>query len=231
MLEELKRQVYDANIELNKRGVVLYTFGNVSGISRERGLVVIKPSGVSYDSMHPVDMVVVDLQTGKVVEGNYRPSSDTPTHLEIYRAFPKVGGVAHTHSMYATIFAQAGRFIPALGTTHADYFHGEVLCTERLSETEVQNNYELNTGKAIVRAYHNGGISPYENPAILAIGHGPFTFGKDPAEAVYHSVVLEDVAKMAWHTLQLNSVSQLDSYVLDKHYYRKHGEKAYYGQK
>lgn len=231
MLEELKKQVYEANVELNNRGVVLYTFGNVSGISREKGLVVIKPSGVDYATMRPKDMVVIDLQTGTVVEGSFRPSSDTPTHLEIYRAFPEVNGVAHTHSIFATVFAQAGKAIPALGTTHADYFHGDILCTERLSEAEVQDDYELNTGKALVRAYQKGGVSPIEVPAILAIGHGPFTFGKDPAEAVYHSVVLEDVAKMAWHTLQLNPTSQLDAYVLDKHYFRKHGEHAYYGQK
>ena len=231
MLEELKKQVYEANVELNNRGVVLYTFGNVSGISREKGLVVIKPSGVDYAVMRAEDMVVVDLQTGEVVEGKYRPSSDTPTHLEIYRAFSEVNGVAHTHSIYATIFAQAGKAIPALGTTHADYFHGDIICTERLSEPEVLDDYEHNTGKALVRAYMKNGVSPIDVPAVLAIGHGPFTFGKNAAEAVYHAVVLEDVAKMAWHTLQFNNKAQLDTYVLDKHYYRKHGKNAYYGQK
>ena len=231
MLEELKKQVYEANIELNNRGVVLYTFGNVSGISREDGLVVIKPSGVDYDQMRAENMVVVDLQTGAVVEGRFRPSSDTPTHLEIYRAFSEVNGVAHTHSIYATIFAQAGKAIPALGTTHADYFHGDILCTERLSEAEVLDDYEHNTGKALVRAYMKKGVSPIDVPAVLAIGHGPFTFGKNAAEAVYHAVVLEQVAMMAWHTMQFKTGCQLDDYVLDKHYFRKHGANAYYGQK
>lgn len=231
MLEELKKQVYEANIELNNRGVVLYTFGNVSGISREDGLVVIKPSGVDYAQLRAEDMVVVDLQTGEVVEGKYRPSSGTPTHLEIYRSFSEVNGVAHTHSIYATVFAQAGLGIPALGTTHADYFHGEIPCTDRLTEKEVLTDYELNTGKAIVRVFNEAEESPAEIPAVLAIGHGPFTFGKDAAEAVYHSVVLEQVAMMAWHTLQFKTGCQLDDYVLDKHYSRKHGANAYYGQK
>ena len=225
MLETLRKQVYEANMELPARGLVTYTWGNVSGIDRATGLVVIKPSGVPYEELTPANLVIVNLENGATVEGNLRPSSDVDTHLELYRQLPKLGGVVHTHSTWATIFAQAGKTIPALGTTHADYFYGPVPCTRPLTEQEVSENYELNTGKVICE-----NVKEFV-PAILVAGHGPFTWGKDAAEAVYHAVVLEAVARMAFHTLQLNPEAALPEYVLDKHFARKHGPHAYYGQK
>ena len=230
MLESLKEEVCRANLELPRRGVVLYTWGNVSGIDREKGLVVIKPSGVSYDDMAPSDMVVVDLE-GRVVEGHLRPSSDTPTHLYLYRAFPQIGGVVHTHSTHAVVFAQAGQDIPALGTTHADYFYGPVPVSRSLTEEEVKEAYEENTGKVIAETFAQRQLDPAAVPGILVRNHGPFTWGKTPAEAVYHSVVLEEIAEMAWKTLLLNPAASLDAFVLEKHYQRKHGPHAYYGQK
>ncbi len=231
MLEQLKQEVFAANIELNKRGVVLYTWGNASGIDREKGLVVIKPSGVPYEAMTADDMVVVDLYTGEVVEGHYRPSSDTPTHLEVYRNFKEISGCTHTHSVNAVCFAQAGMDIPALGTTHADYFYGDIPCTRMLSEEEVFNDYELNTGKVICETFKNNNLSPILIPGVVVMNHGPFTFGKDVAESVHNAVVLETIAEMAMKTLQLNPSAALSQYVLNKHYERKHGKNAYYGQK
>lgn len=231
MLKELKKQVCDANLELVRRGVVIYTWGNVSGIDREEGIVVIKPSGVSYDEMKPNDMVVVDLKTGETVEGHYKPSSDTPTHLELYRAFPQIGGITHTHSINAVAFAQAGLDIPALGTTHADYFYGPVPCTRELTKDEVDDAYELNTGKVIVECILDRGINPMEVPGIVVKNHGPFSWGKDAAASVYHAVVMETVAEMNLKTMLLNPNAEMQQYILDKHYLRKHGEKAYYGQR
>lgn len=230
MLEALKETVCEANLELSRRGVVLYTWGNVSGIDRARGLVVIKPSGVPYQGMQPSDMVVVDLE-GRIVEGTLRPSSDTPTHLELYKAFPEIGGVVHTHSTHAVVFAQAGMEIPPLGTTHADYFYGAVPVSRSLTRDEVQEAYEKNTGRVIVETVKEMGREPLAVPGVLVRNHGPFTWGKDPAEAVYHSVVLEEIAEMAWKTLQINPSAALPPYILEKHYQRKHGPKAYYGQK
>lgn len=230
MLEALKETVCEANLELSRRGVVLYTWGNVSGIDRARGLVVIKPSGVPYQGMQPSDMVVVDLE-GHIVEGTLRPSSDTPTHLELYKAFPEIGGVVHTHSTHAVVFAQAGMEIPPLGTTHADYFYGAVPVSRSLTRDEVQEAYEKNTGRVIVETVKETEREPLAVPGVLVRNHGPFTWGKDPAEAVYHSVVLEEIAEMAWKTLQINSAAALPPYILEKHYQRKHGPKAYYGQK
>lgn len=230
MLEALKETVCEANLELSRRGVVLYTWGNVSGIDRARGLVVIKPSGVPYQGMQPSDMVVVDLE-GRIVEGTLRPSSDTPTHLELYKAFPEIGGVVHTHSTHAVVFAQAGMEIPPLGTTHADYFYGAVPVSRSLTRDEVQEAYEKNTGRVIVETVKEMGREPLAVPGVLVRNHGPFTWGKDPEEAVYHSVVLEEIAEMAWKTLQLNPAAALPPYILEKHYQRKHGPCAYYGQK
>lgn len=230
MLEALKETVCEANLELFRRGVVLYTWGNVSGIDRERGLVVIKPSGVPYQGMRPSDMVVVDLE-GRIVEGTLRPSSDTPTHLELYKAFPEIGGVVHTHSTHAVVFAQAGMDLPALGTTHADYFYGAVPVSRSLTRDEVQEAYEKNTGRVIVETVQETGREALDVPGVLVRNHGPFTWGKDPEEAVYHSVVLEEIAEMAWKTLQINPAAALPPYILEKHYQRKHGPQAYYGQK
>lgn len=230
MLEALKETVCEANLELSRRGVVLYTWGNVSGIDRARGLVVIKPSGVPYQGMQPSDMVVVDLE-GCIVEGTLNPSSDTPTHLELYKAFPEIGGVVHTHSTHAVVFAQAGMEIPPLGTTHADYFYGAVPVSRSLTRDEVQEAYEKNTGRVIVETVKETGKPPLAVPGVLVRNHGPFTWGKDPEEAVYHSVVLEEVAEMAWKTLQMNPSAALPPYILEKHYQRKHGPRAYYGQK
>ena len=231
MLEELKKQVCDANLELVRRGVVIYTWGNVSGIDREKGLVVIKPSGVDYAGMTPDDMVVVELSTGKTAEGKWKPSSDTATHLELYRRFEKIGGITHTHSVNAVSFAQAGTDIPALGTTHADYFWGAVPCTRELSEKEVKDAYEVNTGKVIIETVENRGYDPMAVPGIIVKNHGPFTWGKNAAESVYNAVVLETVADMAFKSLMLNRESGIKQYVLDKHYERKHGANAYYGQR
>lgn len=230
MIERLKQEVCEANLELHRRGVVIYTWGNVSGIDRESGNMVIKPSGVPYEHMTADDMVVVNVKSGEVIEGSWKPSSDTDTHLELYRAFRKIGGITHTHSVNAVAFAQAGMPLPALGTTHADYFYGDVPCTRTLTEQEVNEAYELNTGKVIVETLNSLDTDIMAIPAILVKNHGPFTWGKTAAESVYHSVVLETVAQMAMKTLQLNPHSDLAGYVLDKHYFRKHGDKAYYGQ-
>ncbi len=231
MLEALKKQVWNANLELVRRGVVIYTWGNVSGIDRSAGLVVIKPSGVSYDAMQPDDMVVVELETGARVDGKWNPSSDTQTHLELYRAFSSLGGITHTHSVHAIAFAQAGRDIPALGTTHADYFYGDIPCTRSLTQEEVQTAYELNTGKVIAETLRERSIDPLAVPGIVVRNHGPFTWGADADASVYHAVVLETVAEMALKTLLLNPEAVLPQFVLDKHYFRKHGPNAYYGQK
>lgn len=229
MLEKLKLQVFEANLELPRKGLVVYTWGNVSGIDRERGLVVIKPSGVEYDALKVEDMVVVDLE-GNIVEGKLKPSSDTPTHLELYKAFKEIGGVVHTHSAMAVSFAQAGKGIQAMGTTHADYFYGEVPCTRAMTEAEIKGAYEKETGKVIVETFEE--INPLFMPAVLVREHGPFTWGKTPEEAVYHSVVLEEVSKMAFHTILLNGGqgNKMQQDLLDKHFLRKHGKDAYYGQ-
>ena len=231
MLEQMKKDVCAANLELAARGVVIYTWGNVSGIDREKGLVVIKPSGVDYEGMKPEDMVVVDLMTGKTVEGKWNPSSDTKTHLELYRRYPAIGGITHTHSVNAVAFAQAGMDIPALGTTHADYFYGAVPCTRSLTQAEVEADYEGNTGVVIAETLDSRGIDPMSVPGIVVKNHGPFTWGKDPAQSVYHAVVLDTVAEMTLKTLQLNPQAEMPQYILDKHYMRKHGPNAYYGQK
>ena len=230
MLEQLKQEVCEANLELHKRGIVIYTWGNVSGIDRASGNMVIKPSGVAYEQMTAEDMVVVNVQTGEVVEGKWKPSSDTATHLELYRAFPQIGGITHTHSVNAVAFAQAGLPVPALGTTHADYFYGNIPCTRELTEQEVKEAYEANTGKVIVETLNQMDTDIMAIPAILVKNHGPFTWGKNAAESVYHAVVLETIAEMAIKTMQLNPKSELKQYVLDKHYFRKHGVWAYYGQ-
>lgn len=230
-LKRLKREVYQANIELVNKGLVVHTWGNVSGIDRVQNLVVIKPSGVNYDVMTPDDMVVVDLLSGNVVEGQLRPSSDTPTHLELYRAYEQIGGVTHTHSKCAVAFAQAGRAIPALGTTHADYFYGDILCSRSLTEAEVNSGYEMNTGKVIVETLDNAETRVTSMPGVLVRNHGPFSWGKNPAESVFHAVVMEVVADMALKTLSLDVDSIFPDYILEKHYQRKHGKNAYYGQK
>jgi L-ribulose-5-phosphate 4-epimerase len=234
MLEELKARVYEANLELKRSGLVILTWGNVSGIDRESGLVAIKPSGVSYDDMRPEQMVVVDLE-GKVVEGELKPSSDTPTHLVLYREFEGIGGVAHTHSTHATAWAQACRPLPCYGTTHADNFHGEIPVTKRLTKKQLQGDYELGTGLAIVRALER--LEPLHMPACLVASHGPFTWGASPEAAVENSIVLEQVAEMAWVSERLrviygNSLLRpIGRELLDKHFLRKHGKSAYYGQK
>ncbi|WP_294802613.1 L-ribulose-5-phosphate 4-epimerase [uncultured Gemmiger sp.] len=231
MLEELKKQVYDANMQLPRRGLVTYTWGNVSGIDREKGLFVIKPSGVEYDDLTPEKMVVMDLD-GNRVEGTLNPSSDTKTHLELYKAFPEIGGVVHTHSTYAVAFAQARRDLPALGTTHADYFYGAVPCTRVLTAEEIDEDYEKNTGKVIVETFAQRGLNPVYLPGVLCACHGPFTWGKDAAQAVYHAVVLEETAKMAQLTFSLDPNAQsAPQHILDKHFSRKHGPNAYYGQR
>lgn len=231
MLEALKEKVCKNNIELVKKGIVFHTWGNVSEIDRSSGLVVIKPSGVSYDVMQPSDMVIVDLESGKTVEGKWQPSTDTNTHLEIYKAFSEVGGVVHTHSVNAVAFAQAGMDIPALGTTHADYFYGPIPCTRELAEYEVENDYELNTGKVITECFRERKIDPMSIPGVIVKNHGPFSWGSDSEKAVFHALVMEKVAEMAYKTINLNPLSDMKSYVLDKHYSRKHGANAYYGQK
>lgn len=231
MLEELKEKVLVANLELDKRKLVTYTWGNVSGIDREKSLIVIKPSGVSYDNMKASDMVVVDLD-GKVVEGNYRPSSDTATHIELYKKYENIGGVVHTHSTFATSWAQACIDIPAFGTTHADYFYGDIPCSRKLTREEIESNYEVETGKLIIETIEGRNIKVLEVPGIIIASHGPFTWGKTPDEAVHNAVVLEEVAKMAYYTTEINpKVRQADKFLQDKHYLRKHGANAYYGQK
>ena len=230
MLEELKNQVCRANLELVARGVVIYTWGNVSGISDDRKFMVIKPSGVSYDEMSPDDMVVVDVNSGQRVEGKWNPSSDTKTHLELYRKYSSIKGIVHTHSVNAVAFAQAGISISALGTTHADYFYGNIPCTRELSQSEVMDDYETNTGKVIIETIENLNYDPMAIPGIIVKNHGPFAWGKNPSNSVYNAVVLEKVAEMALKTLILNPKADIKSYVLDKHYMRKHGPNAYYGQ-
>ena len=231
MLEELKKQVCEANLELVARGVVIYTWGNVSGIDRDKGFVIIKPSGVAYDNMTPDDMVVVDLKTGEPVDGKWKPSSDTATHLELYRRFSAIAGIVHTHSVNAVAFAQAGIPIPALGTTHADYFYGNIPCTRELTEEEVNTAYELNTGKVIIETIDGLHLDPMAVPGIVVKNHGPFAWGISPANAVYNAVVMEKIAEMDIKTLALNPKASMQQYVLDKHYMRKHGPNAYYGQK
>jgi len=228
MLEQLKKEVTAANLELVKQNLVIYTWGNVSGIDRKQNLIVIKPSGVAYDELTPEKMVVLDLD-GSVVQGELAPSSDTPTHLELYRRFPKIGGICHTHSLWATIWAQAARPIPCRGTTHADYFYGEIPCTRSLTKAEVAEDYEKNTGVVIAKQFND--INYEEIPAVLVAEHGPFSWGKDAKEAVHNSVVLERLAQMAYYTRQLAGDKVINQYVLDKHYLRKHGPDAYYGQK
>ncbi|HIS49238.1 MAG TPA: L-ribulose-5-phosphate 4-epimerase [Candidatus Gallacutalibacter pullistercoris] len=230
MLEALKEQVWKANLQLPAHGLVVFTWGNVSGIDRESGLFVIKPSGVEYDKLRPEDMVVMDLN-GNKVEGELNPSSDTPTHLELYRNFSEIGGIVHTHSRWATIWAQSGRDIPAYGTTHGDYFYGAVPCTRAMTPDEIHGEYELETGKVIVETFQDK--KPSDIPAVLVKSHGPFTWGKDCFEAVHNSVVLEELAMMAWHTENTFGVQMqpMQQELLDKHFLRKHGANAYYGQK
>jgi len=231
MLEALKKAVWEANMDLPKYGLVTFTWGNVSGIDRESGYAVIKPSGVPYDELKAEQMVVVDLE-GNVVEGDMRPSSDTPTHVLLYKAFPGIGGIVHTHSPWATSWAQAGRGIPALGTTHGDYFYGEVPCTRPMTEAEIKGAYELETGNVIVETFTANNIDPNQVPSVLVNSHAPFCWGKDPHNAVHNAVVLEECAKMALHTYQLNpNIGPMDQHLLDRHYLRKHGANAYYGQK
>ncbi len=231
MLKELRQAVYEANMELPRRGLVTYTWGNVSGIDRERGLVIIKPSGVEYDALTPEQLVVLNLQ-GEVVEGKLNPSSDTKTHLELYKAFPALGGIVHTHSPYAVGWAQAGEDIPAYGTTHADYFYGPIPCARHLSQTELDEDYEKNTGKVIVETFRERGVDPVHVPGVICFSHGPFTWGKSPAQAVYHAVVLEEVARMALLTRMVRpDAAPAPQHVLDKHFMRKHGPNAYYGQR
>lgn len=228
MLEALKQQVYEANMELPRRGLITYTWGNVSGIDRESGYFVIKPSGVDYDKLRPEDMVVMDLE-GNQIEGDYRPSSDTPTHIELYKAFPEIGGVVHTHSPWATSWAQAGRSIPCYGTTHADYFYGTIPCARSLTPEEIEGAYEKNTGLVIVETFEN--LNPTYVPGVLCVNHGPFTWGKDAMEAVHNAVVLEEVAKMAYQTESINpNAEAAPDCIKEKHFMRKHGANAYYGQ-
>ena len=230
MLEQLKREVLEANLLLPKHGLVTFTWGNVSGIDRERGLFVIKPSGVEYDSLTPDDMVVMDLE-GHKVEGELNPSSDTKTHLVLYNAFPEIGGIVHTHSPHAVAWAQAGRAIPAYGTTHADYFYGPIPCARHLTQEELEEDYEKNTGNVIVDTFRAQKLDPMAIPAVICRSHGPFTWGKDAAQAVYHAAVLEEVAKMAILTRQVDPGAEpAPQMILDKHYLRKHGPNAYYGQ-
>jgi len=229
LLESLRHEVLEANLELQRRNLVVYTFGNVSGISREKGLVVIKPSGVPYDAMRAEDLVVTDLD-GNVVEGSLRPSSDLATHLVLYRAYPQLGGVVHTHSTYATAWAQAGREIPCYGTTHADYFGGAIPITPPLSDEEIRDAYERNTGEVIVRRFAN--LDPLKAPGVLVVGHGPFCWGKSAHDAAHMAVIMEELARMAYLSVSLTpNLSPLSSVLHDKHFLRKHGPGAYYGQK
>lgn len=229
MLEQLKEQVFQSNLLLPKYGLVTFTWGNVSGIERARGLVVIKPSGVSYEEMKAEDMVVVEMETGKVVEGKLKPSSDTPTHIELYKAFSNIGGIVHTHSRWATSFAQAGRGIVALGTTHGDYFYGEIPCTRKMTKDEIEGEYEKETGLVIKETFQ--GKDPNAIPAVLIHSHGPFAWGANPMDAVHNAVVLEEIAFMNFHTLMLEpTIPAMQQELLDKHYLRKHGANAYYGQ-
>jgi L-ribulose-5-phosphate 4-epimerase len=230
MLEELKKQVCDANLKLVSAGLVIQTWGNASAVDRERGVIVIKPSGVPYDGMKPAHMVVVSLSTGQVVSGRLKPSSDTATHLELYRAFPSVGGIVHTHSLYATAWAQACRKLPAFGTTQADYWYGEVPCTRAMTPAEIKNDYEKNTGAVIIETFRK--LDPLQHPAVLVASHGPFTWGRDVAAAVDNAEILEFAARLASETLRVNPRTKpMPSALLDKHFLRKHGPQAYYGQK
>ena len=229
MLEDLKKQVYEANMLLPKYGLVIFTWGNVSGIDREKNLMVIKPSGVDYDVMKPEDMVVVDIATGEKVEGNLKPSSDTDTHLVLYRNFPNIGGIVHTHSQWAVSFAQAGKGIPAMGTTQGDYFYGEIPCTRKMTPEEINGSYELETGNVILETFKD--LNPDYVPGVLVHSHGPFSWGKDPFDAVHKSVVMEQVAFMDFHALMLNpEAGSMQQELLDRHFLRKHGPNAYYGQ-
>jgi len=228
MLEKLKEEVLQANLDLVNHGLVVFTWGNASGIDREKDLVVIKPSGVAYDKMKPKDMVVLNLY-GQVVEGELKPSSDAATHLVLYRQFQNIGGVVHTHSEWATSWAQAGRGIPAIGTTHADYFYGEIPCTRKMTKEEIEGEYELETGRVIVERFKD--LNPAQIPGVLVNNHGPFSWGTDAANAVHNAVVMEEVAKMTFRSMQLNPETKMDQELLDKHFLRKHGKDAYYGQK
>ena len=230
MLEQLKKEVFEANLDLVKHNLVVFTWGNVSAIDETGKYVVIKPSGIDYDTMQAEDMVVLDLESGQKVEGKLNPSSDTPTHLALYRAFPTIGGVVHTHSKWATIFAQLNQPLPPLGTTHADYFYGEIPCTRKLTETEIKGEYEAETGTVIIEAF--AGIDPLMIPAALVASHGPFIWGKDVKDAVHNAVVLEEIAFMAWHCMSMQGdIPHMQQTLLDKHFLRKHGKDAYYGQK
>ena len=232
MYTELKQRVFSANMLLPKYDLVKFTWGNVSEVDREKGVVAIKPSGVEYDTMTSDDIVVVDLYTGRTVEGRYKPSSDTATHLEIYRSFPQVGGIVHTHSRWATIFAQMKQDVPTLGTTHGDYFYGSIPATRDMTKAEIEGEYELNTGKVIVETFAERKINPVDVPGVLVASHGPFSWGKDADNAVHNAVVLEEVAFMAWHTMQLaQGIGPMSRDLLYKHYLRKHVAIAYYGQK
>lgn len=232
MLEELKKLVCKANLELPKYGLVTFTWGNVSGVDREQGLMVIKPSGVEYDNMTHEDMVVVSLTTGEKVEGKWRPSSDTATHVALYNAFPNLGGIVHTHSRWATSWAQAGKGIPAYGTTHGDYFYGEIPCTRKMTPEEITGCYEHETGNVIIETFKTRNIDAEQVPAVLVNSHGPFVWGKDPMNAVHNAVVLEELAFMAFHTEMMNPwIASMQQELLDKHYLRKHGKNAYYGQR
>lgn len=227
MLDKLKNIVFKANLDLVSNGLVIHTWGNVSGRDKENGLIVIKPSGVSYDLMRSEDMVVID-QMGKIVEGKFKPSTDAPTHLLLYRAYESLGGIVHTHSSYATSWAQAGRSIPPFGTTHADHFYGEVPCTRLLTQEETENDYEINTGKIIIEKL--GDTDPLTVPSVLVNGHGPFCWGSDAENAVYNAIALEEIAKIAFHTVLLGKTEPMSKFLLDKHFKRKHGNNAYYGQ-
>jgi L-ribulose-5-phosphate 4-epimerase len=230
MYKKLKEEVLKANLLLPKYGLVVFTWGNVSAIDREKGIIAIKPSGVEYDDMQADDIVIVDLHTGEVLDGKLKPSSDTPTHLELYRKFPNIGGIVHTHSRWATIFAQAKHSIKAYGTTHADYFYGAIPCTRLLSEAEVKGEYELNTGKVIVETFKN--TDPDFVPGVVVASHGPFAWGKSALDAVHNAVVMEEVAMMSWHAkIENPELESMDQNLLDKHFLRKHGKNAYYGQK
>ena len=230
MYKKLKEEVLKANLLLPKYGLVVFTWGNVSAIDREKGIIAIKPSGVEYDDMQADDIVIVDLATGEVLDGKLKPSSDTPTHLELYRQFPNIGGIVHTHSRWATIFAQAKHPIKAYGTTHADYFYGAIPCTRLLSEAEIKGEYELNTGKVIVETFKD--IDPDFVPGVVVASHGPFAWGKSALDAVHNAVVMEEVAMMSWHAkIENPSLESMDQDLLDKHFLRKHGKNAYYGQK
>ena len=230
MYKKLKEEVLKANLLLPKYGLVVFTWGNVSAVDREKGIIAIKPSGVEYDDMQADDIVIVDLATGEVLDGKLKPSSDTPTHLELYRKFPNIGGIVHTHSRWATIFAQAKHPIKAYGTTHADYFYGEIPCTRLLSETEIKGEYELNTGKVIVETFKD--TDPDFVPGVVVASHGPFAWGKSALDAVHNAVVMEEVAMMSWHAkIENPSLESMDRNLLDKHFLRKHGKNAYYGQK